>query len=65
MDAERCERALARIAAAAGRIETAARKPRTGGDTGDLAALSGRHDRLRAAVTQSLADLDAMIAGKS
>ncbi len=65
MDGDRCERALTRIAAAAERIEAAARKPRAGGDDGELAALRGRHDRLRTVITQSLAEIDQLIAGKS
>lgn len=65
MDGDRCERALMRIAAAAGRIEAAAKAPRAGGDNGELTALRGQHARLRAAVSQSLTDLDALIGGKS
>jgi hypothetical protein len=61
MEGDRCERALARIAAAVGRIESAASKPRSGTDSAEVTMLRSRHDRLRAAVTQSLAELDTLI----
>lgn len=65
MDGDRNERALTRIEAALARIEAAARKPKgvqTGSDTdGALAALQTRHDRLRAEVAGSLAELDTLI----
>jgi hypothetical protein len=53
------ENAIARIEAALARIEAAAqRRPSAPGD------LEARHERLRAAVTQSLSQLDALIAGQ-
>ena len=57
--------AFARIDAALARIETAAAKPpRADGDLtdGDLAA---RHERLRSAASQTLRQLDALIAEQS
>jgi hypothetical protein len=52
------ENALARIEAAIARIEAAAARPR-----GDDPGLEARHQQLREAVTQSLHELDALIAG--
>lgn len=63
MDGDRSERALARIEAALARIEVAAQKPRNQGDDGELTRLRDRHARLRLAVSESLAQLDAMIEG--
>jgi len=65
----RSEQAMARIEAALARIDAAAQHPRTvntpeAGNT-ELMQLRTKHDRLRATVTQSLADLDALIAGQS
>ncbi len=50
------EAALARIDAALARIEAVAARPRL-----DDPQLEARHERLRAAVTQSLRDLDELI----
>jgi hypothetical protein len=63
MSGDRSERALARIEAALARIEGAARQPRSSGDDGELDRLRGRHERLRAAVSDSLVQLDTLIAG--
>jgi hypothetical protein len=63
MNGDRSERALARIEAALARIEVAARKPRSLGDDGDLTRLAGRHERLRAAATEALAQLDTILEG--
>jgi hypothetical protein len=60
MEGDRTDRALARIEAALTRIEGAARAPRTA-DGSEIAELQDRHDRLRAAVTHSLGELDALI----
>jgi hypothetical protein len=57
MDADRCTSALARISAAASRIEAAAgRVPATG--DGELVR---KHAALKAAVQETLSELDAMI----
>jgi hypothetical protein len=61
MDGDRSERALARIEAALARIEASARAPRSLGDDGELTRLSGRHQRLRGAVTDALAQLDTIL----
>lgn len=63
MDGERSAQALTRIEAALARIEAAARAPRPAGTEAELAALQGRHARLKAAVTESLEQLDALIEG--
>ena len=60
MEGSSPESALARIDAALARIEAAAARPRADSD-GDLAE---RHQRLRAAVSQSLGQLDGLIAGQ-
>ena len=52
------EQALARIEAALDRVEAAAAKPAGDGD------LAQRHERLRAAVTQTLGQLDELLAGQ-
>jgi hypothetical protein len=57
MTGERTETALARIDAALARINAAS--ARVGSRTGDLAR---KHDHLRAAVAQTLHDLDLLIA---
>ena len=61
MDGDRTANALARIEAALARIETAPRRtgPASGGD--DLQNLQVRHDRLRIAVHETLAQLDEWI----
>ncbi len=61
MDADRSSRALARIEAALARIEAAARRPARVETPAELADLQMRHDRLRAAVTDSLAQIDQLI----
>ena len=63
MDGDRSEVMLARIEAALARIEAAARAPRSLDDEGDLAQLHGRHQRLRGAVTEALAQLDTLLEG--
>jgi hypothetical protein len=58
------ESALARIDAALARLEAVASRPATASEStdGDLAA---RHQRLRAAVSRSLSQLDGLIAGQN
>jgi hypothetical protein len=61
MEGASMENALDRIEAALARVEQAARAPApTLAPDADLAA---RHERLRAAVAQSLRQLDGLIAG--
>jgi hypothetical protein len=62
MSADRNERALARIEAALARIEAAESRPRGVAQADAPTDLQARHDRLRAAVTHSLGELDALIA---
>jgi hypothetical protein len=59
MEQERTERAVARIEAAMARLEVAAQAA----PAATLNEARGRHDRLRAAVTEALGQLDAMIDG--
>jgi hypothetical protein len=61
MSGDRSSRALARIGAALSRIEAAARRPRASGDGQELADLQARHDQLRAAVVDSLEQIDQLI----
>ena len=62
MSGERTNRALARIEAALARIEAAARRPRPEpADAAELVALQTRHAQLRAAVTETLTELDQLI----
>ncbi|MEY4239565.1 MAG: hypothetical protein RL339_2166 [Pseudomonadota bacterium] len=64
MNGDRSSRALARIDAALGRIEAATRRgARDSAGSEELADLQARHDRLRATVTDSLAELDQLIEG--
>ena len=64
MSGDRTSRALARIETALQRIEAATRKSVTAAASStELADLQSRHDRLRAAVTDSLAELDQLIEG--
>ena len=63
MDADRSKAAMARIEAALARIEGAARAPRANGGGADLAELQSRHEHLRAAVQDSLEQLDQLIEG--
>ena len=60
MNGASVENSLARIDAALARIEAAAARPRSG--DGDLRE---RHDRLRAAVGESLRELDQLIANRA
>lgn len=67
MEDTRSSRALARIEQALERIEASARQPKPvstplSGDT-DLEQLRSRHNRLRAAVQDSLGQLDQLIEG--
>ncbi|MDE2436786.1 MAG: hypothetical protein KGM49_11045 [Sphingomonadales bacterium] len=63
MDGDRTARAMARIEAALARIEAGAQQ--AGGASGsmELARLEDRHARLRAAVQDSLTELDQLIEG--
>ena len=61
MDGDRTTRALTRIDAALARIEAAARRPTAAIPTDP--GLSERHTKLKDAVTQSLRQLDDLIAG--
>jgi hypothetical protein len=63
MDGDRSNTAFARIEAALARIEAAAARPRTAETGGDLMQLQGKHDRLRAAVQDTLTQLDQLIEG--
>ncbi|MCC6925776.1 hypothetical protein [Novosphingobium sp.] len=63
MDADRSKAAMARIEAALARIEAAAAAPRVAPASADMANLQSRHDRLRAAVQDSLEQLDQLIEG--
>ena len=67
MEDNRSSRALARIEQALGRIEAAARQPKpvSAPSTGDpdIDQLRAKHDRLRAAVQDSLGQLDQLIEG--
>jgi hypothetical protein len=63
MDGDRTARAQARIEAALARIEAAAQTAGSNSGADGLAQLQARHDRLRAAVQDSLAQLDQLIEG--
>ena len=64
MSGDRSSRALARIEAALERIEAATRnRAHRAASSDELADLRSRHERLRAAVTDSLAELDQLIEG--
>ena len=63
MDGDPSNTAFARIEAALARIEAAAARPRAAQTGGDLGQLQGKHDRLRAAVQDTLTQLDQMIEG--
>ncbi len=64
MSGDRNSRALARIEAALERIEAAARRGNSPvASSEELADLRTRHANLRAAVTDSLAELDQLIEG--
>ena len=64
MNEDRSQIAQARIEAALKRIEAASTAAPASADSGAVAmiALRSRHDRLKGAVTTSLAELDALIA---
>ena len=55
--------AFARIDAALARIEAAVARPRLADSSSDLMQLQGKHDRLRAAVQDTLTQLDHLIEG--
>jgi len=59
MDGGSAEKALERIEAAIARIERASTRPNAADE-----ALRTRHERLRSAVTQSLRELDELLAGQ-
>jgi len=63
METDRTSTALSRIKAALARIEAAAQARRAADQGADLARLQGQHDRLRAAVQDSLEQLDLLIEG--
>lgn len=64
MSGERSSRALARIEAALERIQSATRnRAAVPASSDELADLHLRHERLRAAVTDSLSELDQLIEG--
>lgn len=70
MNRDRSEQALARIEAALARMEAGlaqkalgAQRPLASGDDADLVQLRQKHEQLRAAVTQSLHQLDTLIGG--
>ncbi len=66
MEDNRSSRALARIEQALERIETAARQPKPGSapsGAADFERLRVKHDRLQAAVQDSLGQLDLLIEG--
>lgn len=64
MNGERSSRALARIEAALERIQAATRRGASNSaGSEELTDLLTRHEKLRAAVTDSLAELDQLIEG--
>ena len=66
MEDNRSSRALARIEQALERIEAAARQPKSGqapSSDSHFELLRTKHDRLRAAVQDSLGQLDLLIEG--
>lgn len=63
MDGDRIKSAIARIEAALVRIEAAAARPPARSDGHELGTLRDKHDRLRAAVQDSLGQLDQLIEG--
>lgn len=63
MEEDRSRHALARIEAALQRIESAAQASRTRPDQAELVQLQSRHDRLRAAVQESMQLIDELIEG--
>lgn len=63
MEDDRSNRARARIEAALRRIESAAQASRIRPDAAELEQMQARHDRLRAAVQESLQQIDELIEG--
>ncbi|WP_374529433.1 hypothetical protein [Novosphingobium sp.] len=63
MEQERSSQARARIEAALRRIEAAAKTAAERPGAAELQRLQARHDRLRAAVQDSLGQLDLLIEG--
>ncbi len=63
MEDDRSNRARARIEAALRRIESAAQASGIRPDAAELEQLQARHDRLRAAVQESLQQIDELIEG--
>ena len=63
MSGQRSSHALARIEAALARIESAAQRESNAENSEDLVQLQARHEALRAAVTDSLGQLDQLIEG--
>ena len=63
MDGDRSKQAMARIDAALARIEAASAATRGPASGPELAALQSKHERLRAAVQESLGQLDQLIEG--
>ena len=63
MDGDRSKSAIARIEAALSRIEAAAARPPAPSGDQELGKLRDKHDRLRAAVQDSLGQLDQLIEG--
>ena len=61
MDGDRTARAKARIDAALARIEAGSQRTTGTADGAALTHLQARHDRLRASVQDSLAQLDQLI----
>ena len=63
MDGDRSKSAIARIGTALARIEAAAARPPAPPSDQELGKLRNKHDRLRAAVQDSLGQLDQLIEG--
>ena len=63
MEGPSAEFALTRIDAALARIEAAASRPHAP-DHANESELAARHERLRAAVAETLRDLDGLIGGQ-
>jgi hypothetical protein len=63
MDGDPSNTAFVRIEVALARIEAAAARPRPADSSGEVTQLQGKHDRLRAAVQDTLTQLDQLIEG--
>lgn len=63
MDGDRTARAKARIEAALARMEAGSHRTTGTADGAELTLLQARHNRLRAAVQDSLTQLDQLIEG--